>query len=72
MTTAPQTDRAAETLTTKTGKTVRIRTRKVGQNFGVCAELVARNGRVIASTDTRPTGCELAAIDDARDLAARI
>lgn len=38
----------------KNGKPCRIRVRRVGQNFGFCGELVARNGRVIDSTDTRP------------------
>jgi hypothetical protein len=36
----------------KNGKPCRIRVRPVGQNFGFCGELVARNGRVFDSTDT--------------------
>jgi len=35
-------------ITTKSGKSVTIRTRNVGASFGVCGQVVARNGRVIA------------------------
>lgn len=58
--------------TTKTGKNVTIRIVKVGANFGVCAQLVAGNGRVIGETDTRPMGCEASAERDGLALAARI
>lgn len=58
------------TVTTKSGRTLRIRTRAVGQSFGTVAELVARNGRVVETTSPpRPLGMDAAAIDDARALA---
>jgi hypothetical protein len=57
--------------TTKTGKNVTVR---IVKGVNTChAVIVARNGRVIAESDTmRPRGCEAAAYDDARALAARI
>lgn len=55
-----------------TGKTYRIRTRNVGQSFGCIGEVVARNGRVVASGPTRPHGMDHAAMDDARRLAEEI
>jgi hypothetical protein len=60
------------TTTTKSGKTVRIRVRPVGQAFGCCGEVVARNGRVLASTDVLPLGFTAAAIDAAMRLAKEI
>lgn len=58
---------------TKSGKTVTIRSRKVGVNFGVVGQVVARNGRVLAETDdVFPLGCEQTAVDRATALASRL
>jgi len=46
------------TVTSATGQTVTVRVRPVGQAFGVVGEVVARNGRVVATTpDTYPLTC---------------
>jgi len=44
------------TIETQTGQVVTIRTREVGQKFGVVGEVVSRNGRVLATTETYPYG----------------
>lgn len=61
-------------LTTRTAdhRIVTIRTRTVGQSFGTIGQVVARNGRVLAETDTKPYGFHEAAEQAARDLAGRI
>lgn len=48
---------------------VTLRTRTVGQNFGTCGQIVARNGRVLAESDTYPLGFTAAALAEVRDLA---
>ena len=60
------------TTTTKSGKIVLIRVRNVGINFGCVGQIVARNGRVIAESQTRPRGATALAEADALALAARI
>lgn len=57
-------------MDTKT-KTVKIRVARVGQSFGCCGQVVARNGRVLAEGPTRPRGGEVQAEEDARELAAK-
>lgn len=59
------------TKTTAT-KTVKISTKNVGQNFGTVGVLKARNGRVVAETDTYPRGFAQAATDAAEALAAKL
>lgn len=44
-----------ETITTTTGRTVRISTIKTGINFGYLGRISARNGRTIAFTAVYPT-----------------
>ena len=44
-----------ETITTTTGRTVRISTTKTGTNFGHLGRISALNGRTIAFTDVYPT-----------------
>lgn len=53
------------------GKTVGVRVRSVGQRFGCVGEVVARNGRVIATTDTKPHGFTAVAYASAVELARR-
>ena len=60
------------TMQTSDGRTVTIRVRPVGQAFGCCGEVVSRNGRVLATTDTMPYGFTQSAIDAAVELAERI
>jgi hypothetical protein len=58
------------TITTKSGRIVRIRVQPVGINHGFWSDLVARNGRVVAEI-----GCyssREAAETAAADRAARI
>lgn len=50
---------------------VRIVTHTVGQSYGVEAAVKALNGRTIATTQTRPLGCDESARRDAEDLCAR-
>jgi hypothetical protein len=62
-----------QTIKTKSGKTVTVRARRAGANFGVFGQIVARNGRVIAETDdVFPLGCEHIAIERAIKLAERV
>ncbi len=66
------TDTLPAVVRTKSGKTVCIRVRKTGVNFGLVGELVA-DGRVIATTNrVWPLGCTVAAHEDALALADRI
>ena len=55
------------TITTKTGRTLRIRIQPVGNNHGVWADLVARNGRVVSEVGCYGTreAAETAAVDRA-------
>ncbi len=53
---------------TRNGKTVSVRVRPVGQAFGVVGEVVARNGRVIATTKTYPHGFDQSARQAAMNL----
>ena len=57
---------------TKSGRVVTVRSRKVGVNFGLVGQVVARNGRVLAETEVFPLGCEHIAVDRAVELASRI
>mgnify|MGYP001186254728 CR=1 FL=1 len=57
------------TITTKSGKVVIVRVRNVGVNFGCEGQLVSRNGRVLASGQTRPRGATTLAEADASRLA---
>jgi hypothetical protein len=41
----------------------------VGINFGMCAEIRARNGRLLATTRLRPCGYETAVDQDICDMA---
>jgi hypothetical protein len=45
------------TITTKSGKVATIRVRNVGVNFGCVGQIVARNGRVLGESQTRPSRC---------------
>ena len=75
-TTPAREGREQDIMTTKTttadGRTVTLRTYTVGQHFGTACRIVSRNGRTIATTDTRPYGFTDAALRDGVDLAARI
>jgi hypothetical protein len=53
-------------------KKVRISTRNVGQSFGTQGVILALNGRVLASTDTKPYGFHAAARAAAEQLAERL
>lgn len=67
------TDTLPAVVRTKSGKIVRVRVRKTGVNFGLVGQLVAGNGRVIATTDAvYPLGCAVAAHEGALALAARV
>ncbi len=57
-------------METRGGQTVTIRVREVGQAFGVVGEVVSRNGRVLATTNTYPYGFTSKAHDAAVKLAA--
>jgi len=57
------------TITTKSGKVVIVRVRNAGVNFGCEGQLVSRNGRVLASGQTRPRGATTLAEADAIRLA---
>lgn len=52
--------------------TVTIRTRNVGQAFGCEGQIVARNGRVVATTRTYPYGQHSNAYEAAASLAAKL
>ena len=56
-------------MTTGSGQAVTIRVRSVGQSFGCVGEVVARNGRVLATTALKPYGFTQAAHDAAVALA---
>lgn len=58
-------------MTNTETKVVRIRVRNVGQSFGCCAALVARNGRVLGETRVRPHGMRHVAHADALELAEK-
>lgn len=60
------------TITTKSGKIATIRVRSVGVNFGCVGQVVARNGRVLGESQTRPRGATALAEADAIRLAATI
>lgn len=67
------TDTLPAVVRTKSGKIVRVRVRKTGVNFGLVGQLVAGNGRVLATTDAvYPLGCTVAAHEGALALAARV
>jgi hypothetical protein len=59
-------------MDTNKSRRVTIRTRTVGQSFGCEGQLVTRNGRVIASTDTYPLGMTNRAYEAAESLAAKL
>jgi hypothetical protein len=59
------------TVTRTVTRTVRIVVAPVGQRFGCIGILKARNGRVIATTEVLPHGCDHLAREAAEDLAAR-
>lgn len=48
---------------------VTLRTRTVGQSFGTCGQIVARNGRVLAEGKDRPYGFTAAALTDVEEIA---
>ena len=54
------------------GKEYTIRTITVGQNFGTAAQVVARNGRVMATTEAFPLGFHSAAIKAGVQMANRL
>lgn len=58
---------------TKAAKTIRVRisTQNVGQSFGTEGVIKALNGRVLATTDTKPYGFHFAARSAAESLAAK-
>lgn len=58
-------------IVTGNGKTVGVRVRPIGQGFGCIGEVVAGNGRVIATTDTKPHGFTSVAYASAVELARR-
>jgi hypothetical protein len=58
------------TITSKSGRTLRIRVMRVGVNHGFWSELIALNGRVVADVGTY--GTREAAEQAAADRAARI
>jgi hypothetical protein len=60
------------TATTADGRTVTLRTRNVGESFGIVGQVVAGNGRVLAETETKPYGFTASALDAARTLAERV
>jgi len=60
----------ATKITTKTGRTLRIRVTTVGTNHGYWADLVARNGRLVEEVGCY--GSREAAERAAADRAARI
>jgi hypothetical protein len=57
-------------MTTRTTKPVTIRTRTVGQSFGCEGQIVASNGRVLATTRVFPHGFDSNAYQAAESLAA--
>lgn len=56
------------TITTSTGRQVRIKTAAIGCNFGVVGLVRALNNRTIAETDVFPLGAE----KNARAAAVRL
>ena len=58
-----------EAVKTASGRTLKLRVRTVGQSFGCVGQVVARNGRVVAESETCPFGFTEDALDKARALA---
>lgn len=61
--------KALETITTPTGRVLRVRTRTVGCRFATIGQLVARNGRVVAETRQLPYGFDAVAKQAAIQIA---
>lgn len=62
---------STETVTTSTGKTLRVRVAPVGTNHGSVGQLVARNGRVVWEGDVFASGSQRCA-EQAREAAAKL
>ena len=56
-------------VTSQSGRILKLRVRSVGQSFGCVGQVVARNGRVVAESETCPFGFTKDALDKARALA---
>ena len=56
-------------VTSNSGRVLKLRVVNVGQSFGCVGQVVARNGRVVAESETCPHGLTEVALNKARALA---